>query len=525
MVSDRQDDSAPEPGKPARSGAPYSEEHEKELGTAPVSKQRLGLAGTLGGAGDSSAGSPNTGDPGAPAEGSPNDQGSDAEAARFKKRLLALVGGPTEHFQKILLGQSNPQSRQLSTLIEEFDRFARSYFDFFLKGKPINSLPQDLTTALTRLQTEAENINRACQQRDNAEFSQFLAQADELAKIYYKQFNGYKVDPAALPITYFDKLFGIRRSPYSPYPLLSIPLLVFNDPSQWAGGLAHELGHYIYWNSSALKAFGTIRPRLESAVLRALSISHASYAAFEVGAKVADIWIGWLEETFADICGTLLVGPSFVASGQQLAEDLGASQNSDDGEHPAPFIRPLIAIETLRWVAEQPSAAAQRARLQAIIQVFDERWAKNRRLGRRLVHEDSGLKMAEVERRVGLVVRSILGSGNGMAGAGTWVGADGQTPADLGPLFDCTAWLNDLPAPEEAAAALTRIDFSNKAYDTSHSSASFEELLSYLKGRFSSEKEVRQALLLFELEEERGEVCKSRTVVRVGVGKGDYQRC
>ncbi len=510
MVSNRPDDSKPDKEKQALSGAPYEEGPAQDPGTTSLLEQSIQPARQPVGTADGG-------------DGQPNEQDSDPQAIRFKKRLLALVGGPAERFRTTLLANPNLQSQQLSKLVVEFDQFARSYFDFFLQGKPINSLSQDLNTALTRLQTEAETINRACQQRESPEFIEFLIQADELAMVYYKQFHGYKIDPAALPITYFDKLFGIRRSPYTPYPLLSIPLLVFNDPDQWAGGLAHELGHYIYWNSSALETFGTIRPRLERAVLQALNIPYDNYAAFEVGAKVADIWIGWLEETFADICGTLLVGPNFVASGQLLVEEIGASLASDDGEHPAPFIRPLIAIETLAWVTEQleksnkPEAAAQRAKLKEIIRLFNDRWAEKLRIGREQLHEDSGLKMAEVERQVGAVVRAILSDGQGHAGTATWVGTDGHTPASLGSLFDYTFWVDRLPDPETAAAALTQIDFSEQTYGKDHTSRSFQELLTFLKGKFSSEKEVRQALLLLELEEELGEICRSRTVVRVGI--------
>jgi len=519
MISDRPDDSKQDiREKQAPGGAPYGEGRTQDPGATSTPEQSVHPAPQ----------------PTGPADGekeSSSEQDSEAQAARFKKRLLTLLGGPAEHFQEKLLTNPDPQSKQLSKLIGEFGQFARSYFDFFLRGKPINSLSQDLNTALTRLQTEAETINRACQQRETPEFSGFLAQADELARKYYERFHGYKFDSAALPITYFDKLFGIRRSLYTPYPLLSIPLLVFNDPGQWEGGLAHELGHYIYWNSSALKTFGSIRPRLECAVLQAMNISCENYATFEVGAKVADIWIGWLEETFADICGTLLVGPNFVASGQLLAEEMGASLASDDGEHPAPFIRPLIAIETLAWVTEQleksnkPEAAAQRAKLKEIIRLFNDRWAEKLRIGREQLHEDSGLKMAKVEQQVGAVVRAILSDGQGHAGTATWVGIDGHTPASLGSLFDYTFWVDRLPDPETAAAVLTKIDLSEEAYGGDHTSPSFTELLKYLEGKFKPEKKVRQALLLLELEEERGEVCRPRTVIRVGVGKGDYKRC
>lgn len=444
--------------------------------------------------------------------------------ARYKKRLLALVDGPIQRWKKQLAANSATKDEPLAKLLDEFERFARHYFEHFIGGNPLTTLPQDLSSALRRLQLEMATINRAIEQRDQQEFAPSLAKADQRAKALYQRFLGYKgQDPnPAMPITYFEKLYAISRAPYTPYPLISIPLLDANGEEQWDEGLAHELGHYIFWNSSSLDKYIESQAELQNAVLRALEISTDTYSLFQERVKIAEIWINWLEETFADICGTLLIGPNYAFSSQQRIVESDEDPIGDDGEHPAPYLRPLISIEVLRWVAEQITDSYQQTKLSEIIATLEENWAGQRKLGQAGTHSESGLEMSKIDERVKDVVRAILGDDKATESHGTWVSADGETSQNLGQLIDYSPWLKTLS--DKPSITLTTL---SKGPDPLPGSPSFDELLKYLKAKFKDdEKEVRRALLLLELQE-RGQGCRSfpgQKFKDVGTG-GRYNKC
>jgi len=381
------------------------------------------------------------------------------------------------------------------------------------------------------LQREWAIISRACEQREIPEFNKALRKADEQAREYYDRFHGYKATGLS-PIPYFEKLYAITRSPFTPYPaLISIPLQVFNDPTQWQA-LAHELGHYIYWNSLELSkdpGYREIQTRLKNAVLKALSISTEDYDDFQERVKIVGIWMNWLEETFADVCGTMLAGPTYVISGQHYVEGKAftrAELIKDDERHPSPYLRPLIAIETLVWVAERLGDNDQRAQeLKTIITSLTQVWTKHRDKGRRGTHKASGLRMSKIEDCIGVVVRTILGEGKDSDGHGNWVGADGQ-PADLGQLIDYQAWLDDLQRVQgDLQAALTPVPRPLLEDLVPESSPSFEDLVEHLRREHRTDKKVREALLSLELEEQPFGWCEYRLVEWVGAYNGSWKLC
>jgi hypothetical protein len=195
-------------------------------------------------------------------------------------------------------------------------------------------------------------ISRACEQRRGqvtlASFQKYLAQAEDILEGYCKRWlKDEEIASPYLtlktPVVYFEKIFGINRSLYAPQiPVISIPLFLYSRPNQWLA-LAHEMGHHIYWNS--LDSYEeTIR--FQSDLISAVG---------EAAAKQAqDIWASWTEELFADICGTLFAGPSYAISCQDTAIAQArrpADLAENDDEHPAPYLRPLIAIQVLRELA------------------------------------------------------------------------------------------------------------------------------------------------------------------------------
>jgi hypothetical protein len=194
------------------------------------------------------------------------------------------------------------------------------------------------------------------------------------------------------------------------------------------------LGHFIYWNSAPLATYRKAQAQLKTAVLKALSVSTESYADFQGQRKVVDVWINWLEETFADVCATLLGGPAYALSGQRLLEEVAYTPDelaADDEEHPAAYLRPQIALETLAWKAEQLADSAQKTKLENIIVSLAERWDQylggDKAKARSVTHTPSELKMREIEAGIRPVVRAILG-GNGGAASG------------LGPLVNHVTW-------------------------------------------------------------------------------------
>jgi hypothetical protein len=451
----------------------------------------------------------------------PSPQPQIQEIAELKNRLLAIVE-LVSYWQDRFDG--DPDNQPLADLLGEFDRFARNYFVYFCtQGQPKTNLPHELNSALDSLHEEWVVISRACEQREIAKFEQHLKDADKRVEDYYARFQGYKAN--ALPVTYFEKLDTITRYIFTRHPLISIPLQLFNDNTQWQG-LAHELGHYIYWNSAEISQYRKVQSQLRNAVLQAVHVSTAHYDNFEKQTQVMNVWSNWLEETVADVCGVLLAGPMYVVSGQRRVEEsavTAAELAYDDGGHPAPYLRPLIALEALTWVAEQPDASTVKTELEQMIASLRERWANYRRRGRGQSHETSDLKMWEIENELGIVVQTILGNDQGEEESGTWITADSQ-PDDLGHLIDCKPWLDDWQrVKREVQEAL---DPKSTSVDdlVSEPSPEFDELIEYLETEHGADK-VRGALLSLELKQERFWRCYFRRVRWVGGYRGSYSRC
>jgi len=472
------------------------------------------------------------------------------EIARFKKRLLAIVNGPAVRWREQFKNQP------LADLLKEFNNFAHEYFDYIAKTYPSESetsLSQDLSTALGSLQQEWAVISRACEQREIEEFKEWLAKADAYAQNYYSRFLGYKVSNAD-PITYFEKLYAITRYAFTPYPLISIPLYVFNDPSQWLA-LAHELGHFVFWNSTKLSAHQEVQTRLRNAVLKALSdlvlaklkdlsvsVSAESYDYFQKQPIVIHIYMNWLEEIFADVCGTLLAGPAYVISGQRRVAEMASTPDAliaDDELHPAPYLRPLIGLETLKWVAGQLEGNVQevaaKEQLGDIITHLKDQWKPLQEKSRRKAHKDSGLKMSVIEKAIPVIVQVILEGCKNGGGSRSWGGAK-NLPDNLGRLVNYKEWLGDLPevkaalsedsAPKLSSAlkALVKPEFSPGVGEEDR--VKFEELVQHLEKVYKTDKKkVREVLLSLEIGKRQPAVCSEREVKYVGYNKGYYKRC
>ena len=96
----------------------------------------------------------------------------------------------------------------------------------------------------------------------------------------------------------------------------------------------------------------TILKQLEwnKRLIEKLSVSPVKFS-FEI----KQIWLGWLKEIIPDMFGVLLLGPTYVHSLLSMLMQLHGQyiREADDGSHPQPYIRGLIAITTLRLLAER----------------------------------------------------------------------------------------------------------------------------------------------------------------------------
>jgi hypothetical protein len=451
---------------------------------------------------------------------------------RFRSRLELidnLAGKWQTHFSEQTRVKV-PGNKALADMLNAFRLFAWEYFIFLAKGESQNPIAYDLSRALGNLQEEWKVLNYVCEQRMNEQLQTKLKNVTKVAQKLYQQFQGFR-PTNAMPIIYFDRLFAIRRFAFTPFPLISIPLQIFNEPDYLNGGVAHELGHYVYHNSVPINKYQDLHSRLQSIVLQALPIQINNFKELHKQAKIAEIWLSWLEETFADICGTLIVGPAYVKSGQQLfleSTNSADERSEDDGAHPAPYLRPFIAIETLAWVQAQLEEGDSKVQqLQAVIAQLRENWADIRRQGRRQEHNNggtpSGLKMREIEDQLKGVVWTILGDGS----SGSWLDAQGKF-TDLGTLFDYTPWLNNLAAfiTESVAEAVAEPKLNIPA-DISGTVSSFSKLRQFLEDKHGGDanKKVRETLLSLDLSEESPYRCHSRYVKWVGYRRGNYRNC
>jgi len=273
--------------------------------------------------------------------------------ARFIARYSSLQNLITE----VSNWEEVKSHASLKKLVPEMLTFSNNYSDYFQKLPDIRF--SELNTALTRLQEEWSRISRACEQRRLSTFKDILIATDYEAANIYKRFVGYKWDNSIGPITYIEKSFEITRYAFTPYPLISVPFLFIDETENIRQSLAHEIGHFIYWNYAPINPYQDIQKELREEVTKQLSefveVPTSKFDLFRGWQKLNQRWGGWIEETFADVAGTLFGFKGFFDSACDIANEMSfAELIYDDGEHPVYFLRPFIALETLNWMSHQP---------------------------------------------------------------------------------------------------------------------------------------------------------------------------
>lgn len=378
---------------------------------------------------------------------------------------LAQIKKLKNTFDDLLAPNPNKQpDKTLQDLMGDFLSFAEAYVQEFDPSNPEGLQAQALGTtkqkeylrsATNRIYKEWANISRACEQRQVqgdgvglVDLSKNLEEATQHAKAYYSRFWGYKTK-SDVPVVYFEKNYHITRFPFTPYALISIPFQDF-DNKNWVV-LAHELGHHIYWNSTQWDQYRDLHDKLRMNLLKALhpgpdTASELNYFRMFYKKSLRDeLWLTWLEETFADICGTLMAGVNYVKSSIKISRDEITSGLplviDEDEEHPSLFVRPMIGVATLRWLAENwrsgdpDQTTSGRAALTRFANAAETEWGTIR-FDEAKVRTEGKLTLKQIEASVSAVVNAILHTG--------WIDADGVTESPLGKLFKCDAWINQL---------------------------------------------------------------------------------
>lgn len=134
----------------------------------------------------------------------------------------------------------------------------------------------------------------------------------------------------------FRRSIPLRRlGQLNPFPLIQLPYHRLINP--WTlGAILHEVSHNL---QNELGLAEEVPRRLGQVLLNA-----------GLGREVAAIWVRWNRETFADLSGLLLGGPSVAAS---LMDIIGRAPRtsltySSRGPHPTPYLRAFLSFELLR---------------------------------------------------------------------------------------------------------------------------------------------------------------------------------
>lgn len=164
--------------------------------------------------------------------------------------------------------------------------------------------------------------------------------------------------PTPAPLTYMEAGFGpatfrrgVRLSKLgraaNPFPLVKVPYHRLLNP--WSlGAVPHEVAHNLQSDLGLWK----LMPSRIGAAFRARGLSDRN----------AEVWQRWHKETYADLAGSLLIGPAYAGS---LMDVVGRSREAtaawnDEAVHPTPIIRVPLNLRLLERIGFEGDAAAFR---------------------------------------------------------------------------------------------------------------------------------------------------------------------
>lgn len=326
---------------------------------------------------------------------------------------------------------------EMIELLNKFSSFVFEYINLLKQIPPSIATPREiLATGLEQLYHEWSVLSRASEQRleavgSNADLGEKLDIAQDNLREYFDRWRGMgdeylplrSGDGRSRVVVYFDKVYAISRSVYAPeIPVISIPITDYEPQQRWQA-MAHEAGHYLYWNALDLEATDVLQEEMRNLMAKALSGLIPGHEGFTGDSMVVlaqslnrmATWQSWTEEVFADAVGTLLAGPTYVATAQDLASERVGQEidfTLDDREHPCPYLRPLICLETLRQMTKQTESKEFRDLMEkdgGVIENLESRWKTFcTEKAYTQTHRFSGVKMKELGNDVKPIVAQLL---------------------------------------------------------------------------------------------------------------------
>lgn len=245
----------------------------------------------------------------------------------------------------------------LHTLLKNFQAFSEVYFKYFEhildeKNSPAPIRGYIRQQALERVLDEWMTISQVVEQRELSRYQSWLHDAQKMAATFL---------PADAPavVTYLGRVNTLRHLPYSRISVASIPRGVYANEKEATLALAHEVGHHV-WRLTLYDQFVTKNAAVKVNEFVPRLVGDYASEAYRLDVVI----MAWLEELFADVYGAFVAGADFAIS---LIENYVRRVNSvedlfvNDGEHPFPYLRPLVRVKVLEHLGE-PSTAEIRQR-------------------------------------------------------------------------------------------------------------------------------------------------------------------
>lgn len=156
-------------------------------------------------------------------------------------------------------------------------------------------------------------------------------------------------------LLFFDELTLIRLAPYWKTALIGIPFRVTDSTSDpdaskaskesQLSGIAHELGHFLYWRLADFDQIEQRHSEIAASIRASLIQILPKNEALEVRFVNA-----WLEELFADFVGASIAGEKYIRSTKDMIirnNKAGEYLDNNDQEHVSDILRPLVSIYTV----------------------------------------------------------------------------------------------------------------------------------------------------------------------------------
>lgn len=215
-----------------------------------------------------------------------------------------------------------------------------------------------------------------------APVSRGIRRADQMARHASETMAEYLPENLTV-LTYIDRVANVRVVPYAPVALIGIPttaLVLARDLL----AIAHEMGHFLYWNGC--EKFDSDTPDPQRFHHKARSTYSDPFV------------LRWIEEIFADVAGCLIGGAAIALSFQDMAlEKAGRLFLDERGRHPIPALRPFIYIRVLKRMGLENAATALTGRWESVL---TERLGSDWALRPIRAEEPASARLGEIQTRL-----------------------------------------------------------------------------------------------------------------------------